>query len=154
MARVIKIDNVVQKRFAKKEKQAQEKEKREIKIYFLIVCEGAKTEPNYFKSFPKQIGKYVFDLNFDGGGISTKKVVEKAIELRDNSSQNMIEFGQYLIKTVFLLHNSTELFKKLTQITFIVHGVMKLLNFGIFYISNTVTQECQDTIIKKQSKAL
>ncbi len=29
----------------------------------------------------------IFDIKFDGGGISTLKVVEKAIELRKNSSQ-------------------------------------------------------------------
>lgn len=84
MARTIKIDNALQKRFAK---QKEKESKKEIKIYFLIVCEGAKTEPNYFKSFPLKIGRFVYDLSFDGGGISTKKVVEKAIELRDNSPQ-------------------------------------------------------------------
>lgn len=84
MARVIKIDNVLKKRFAKK---ASKKKSRELVAYFLIVCEGEKTEPNYFKSFPKKNGKIVYDLKFDGGGISTLKVVEKAIELRDSSKQ-------------------------------------------------------------------
>lgn len=83
MARTIKIDNALQKRFSKQEK----KKKKEIISYFLIVCEGEKTEPNYFKSFPKKVGKMVFDLEFDGGGISTLKVVEKAIELRDKSTR-------------------------------------------------------------------
>lgn len=55
--------------------------------YFLIVCEGEKTEPNYFKSFPKQVGKIIYDIEFEGGGISTLKVVEKAIELREKSIQ-------------------------------------------------------------------
>ena len=84
MARVIKIDNALKKRFAKK---ASKKKSRELVAYFLIVCEGEKTEPNYFKSFPKKSGKIVYDLKFDGGGISTLKVVEKAIELRDSSKQ-------------------------------------------------------------------
>ena len=84
MARVIKIDNALKKRFAKK---TSKKKKRELVAYFLIVCEGEKTEPNYFKSFPKRNGKIVYDLKFDGGGISTLKVVEKAIELRDSSKQ-------------------------------------------------------------------
>lgn len=83
MARTIKIDNALLKRFSKQEK----KKKRELISYFLIVCEGEKTEPNYFKSFPKKVGKIIFDLEFDGGGISTLKVVEKAIELRDQSSR-------------------------------------------------------------------
>ncbi len=84
MARVIKIDNALKKRFSKKN---QKKKKREIVAYFLIVCEGAKTEPNYFKKFPKKNGKTIYDIKFDGGGISTLKVVEKAIELRDSAKQ-------------------------------------------------------------------
>jgi len=87
MARTIKIDNSLQKRFAKAETKKTKKGVRELKTYFLIVCEGEKTEPNYFKSFPKKIGSVIYDFTFDGGGISTIKVVEKAIELRDKSSQ-------------------------------------------------------------------
>jgi hypothetical protein len=87
MARTIKIDNVLQKRFSKIDKKKIKEGTRELKVYFLIVCEGEKTEPNYFKSFPLNVGSYVYDLTFDGGGISTKKVVEKAIELRDSSTQ-------------------------------------------------------------------
>jgi hypothetical protein len=85
MAKVIKIDTIELKRFSysgnKKRKQ------KEIIVYFLIVCEGEKTEPNYFKSFPKKVGKIVYDIQSEGGGISTKKVVEEAIKLRDRNSQ-------------------------------------------------------------------
>lgn len=84
MARTIKINNALQKRFAKQNKK---NKARELVTYFLIVCEVKKTKPNYFKSFPKQVGKIVYDIEFDGGGISTLKVVEKAIELRDKSKQ-------------------------------------------------------------------
>ncbi|MCF8373996.1 MAG: RloB family protein [Bacteroidales bacterium] len=87
MARTIKIDNVLQKRFSKIDKKKTKEGTRELKVYFLIVCEGEKTEPNYFKSFPLNVGCFVYDLTFDGGGINTKKVVERAIELRDSSSQ-------------------------------------------------------------------
>lgn len=85
MARTIKIDNALQKRFS--QKQGKKKKSRELVAYFLIVCEGEKTEPNYFKSFPKQVGKVIYDIELEGGGISTLKVVEKAIELRDKSKQ-------------------------------------------------------------------
>jgi hypothetical protein len=84
MARTIKLDNALQKRFAK---QAKKSKSRDLVTYFLIVCEGEKTEPNYFKSFPKKVGKFIYDIEFEGGGISTLKVVEKAIELRDQSKQ-------------------------------------------------------------------
>jgi hypothetical protein len=72
--------------------------KREIKLSFLIVCEGNKTEPNYFKSFPKKRERIVYELNFKGenesdrntGGISPKKVVEKAIELRKQKTYDRV----------------------------------------------------------------
>ncbi len=85
MARVLKIDNSLKKQFAFKKNF--KKKGREVIAYFLIVCEGEKTEPNYFRSFPKKAGKIVFDIQFKGGGINTLKVVEKAIEIRDNSTQ-------------------------------------------------------------------
>jgi hypothetical protein len=84
MARTIKIDNALLKRFAK---SAEKNKTRELVTYFLIVCEGEKTEPNYFKSFPKKVGNFIYNLEFDGGGMSTLKVVEKAIELREKTKQ-------------------------------------------------------------------
>ncbi len=86
MARTLKIDNASQKRFAQQQQRARKVKK--LVSYFLIVCEGSKTEPNYFKSFPKEIGGVVYEVKIGGdGGINTLGVVEKAIELRDNSSQ-------------------------------------------------------------------
>ncbi len=84
MARVTKIDNALQKQFRNKSRN---RAPREVVVYFLIVCEGEKTEPNYFKNFPKKVGKTIYDIKFDGGGISTLKVVEKAIELKERSKQ-------------------------------------------------------------------
>jgi hypothetical protein len=83
MARTIKIDNAVQKKFSQ---QAKKKRKsRELSVHFLIVCEGSKTEPKYFKSFPKNAGNFVFEMTLEGGGINTLTVVNKAIELRDKN---------------------------------------------------------------------
>jgi len=55
---------------------------REIRKNFLIVCEGEKTEPNYFEKF--RVPKKVFDVF--GIGANTASLVEKAIALRDNST--------------------------------------------------------------------
>lgn len=85
MARVTKIDNALQKRFSNKKKNTNTN--KQLVTYFLIVCEGEKTEPNYFKKFPKKVGKVIYDIQFEGGGISTTKVVEKAMELREKSNQ-------------------------------------------------------------------
>ncbi len=84
MARKIKLDKQLTKKFSPKKSQQKNKE---LAIYFLIVCEGEKTEPNYFKSFPKEIGKIIYHLEFGGGNIDTIKVVDKAIELKNNSRQ-------------------------------------------------------------------
>lgn len=54
-------------------------ETREEKERFLIVCEGEKTEPNYFRSF--RVPKVVLDV--EGTGFSTTSVVEEAMRLRE-----------------------------------------------------------------------
>jgi hypothetical protein len=48
---------------------------------FLIVCEGAKTEPNYFRSFPVSTRP---EITIVGAGCETIAVVNKAIELMEN----------------------------------------------------------------------
>lgn len=83
MANRIKIDNASLKRF--KQKPAKREKTKHCRI--LIVCEGEKTEPNYFEAF-KVVNNdsYVVDLTLDGGGINTMEVVNKAISLRDSAS--------------------------------------------------------------------
>ena len=49
--------------------------------WFLIVCEGEKTEPNYFKSFP--VDTKVIKLDIKGEGKNTKSLVKKAIEWKN-----------------------------------------------------------------------
>lgn len=57
-----------------------------VRCRILIVCEGEKTEPNYFKSFDQmQYGSMVYDIECEGGKINTMQVVDKAIELRDKA---------------------------------------------------------------------
>lgn len=51
---------------------------------FLIVCEGKKTEPNYFLKFPIPKDSVVSVL---GEGANTVSLVRKAIELRDKSTE-------------------------------------------------------------------
>ena len=48
--------------------------------YFLIVCEGERTEPNYFNSFKKRLPKNVVDtIDVSGEGENTISVVTRAI---------------------------------------------------------------------------
>ena len=86
MANIIKIDNAILKRQNRVEKKRKEKIK-EIRVYFLIVCEGEKTEPNYFKSFKKNVKSFIYTIDTLGEGSNTKDLVKRTIKARDNSSQ-------------------------------------------------------------------
>lgn len=59
---------------------------REIRERFLIICEGDKTEPNYFKSF--RVPKDVLDVR--GLGANPSKLVEKAKELKSQEDYDQI----------------------------------------------------------------
>ncbi|MGB3267024.1 MAG: RloB family protein [Microcoleus sp.] len=50
------------------------------------MCEGEKTEPNYFRSFP--VDTKVIKLDIKGEGRNTKSLVEKAIELKNDSESD------------------------------------------------------------------
>ena len=82
MARVQKIDNADLKRFARSNVK---RKSREIKIFFLIVCEGTKTEPNYFEKFKGKFGNVIVEIDCEGKGYNTLKVVEEAIQIRDKN---------------------------------------------------------------------
>jgi RloB-like protein len=53
--------------------------------YFLIVCEGEKTEPNYFNALKNALPKgvlAVYDFKIDGTGYNAESLVNKAIDLK------------------------------------------------------------------------
>lgn len=86
MARVVKIDNAILKRI----KQRQEREKRAYRLQpirkrYLIVCEGEKTEPNYFKSYKLLLPKGIVDIDIIGEGDNTLNIVNKVIEIRNSN---------------------------------------------------------------------
>jgi|SRR6185437_1711880 len=89
MAKVSKLDNSIKKRFARKEKNRaiEFKEKR---VYFLIICEGEKTEPNYFIGLKKDlpVGTLVIaDMTIEGTGKNTESLVDFTIKFRKKSNQ-------------------------------------------------------------------
>ncbi len=86
MANIIKIDNAFLKRYNRVEKKRKERIK-EVRVYFLIVCEGEKTEPNYFKSFKTNVKSFVFTIETLGEGSNTRDLVKRTIKARENSSQ-------------------------------------------------------------------
>lgn len=74
-----------------------EPEKRTIHLRILIVCEGKKTEPNYFRALINHVNKngvYVVDTDensitvtidgtYEGDGENTKSVIKTALKLKD-----------------------------------------------------------------------
>lgn len=64
-------------------------DKRYIRCHVLIVCEGEKTEPNYFRSFSmmENSSGLVYQVNTEGGKISTIQVVDKAIALKQKAEK-------------------------------------------------------------------
>lgn len=84
MARKIKISNEQQKRFARVE----EKRKKDIRTkrkYYLIVCEGEETEPNYFEGLKNDLPKGVltyFQIDIEGTGYNTQSLLIEALRLR------------------------------------------------------------------------
>jgi len=84
MARKIKIDNAIIKRRSRDEKKRLVgfKSKR---MFYLIVCEGEKTEPNYFSSLKESLPKGVLELtqiDIDGTGKNTLSIIIEAKKLR------------------------------------------------------------------------
>jgi hypothetical protein len=63
-----------------------------IRQRFLIVCEGERTEPNYFLKFPIPKDSVV---RVEGVGANTESLVQKAIDLRDQArEEDQITYDQ------------------------------------------------------------
>jgi RloB-like protein len=86
MANIIKIQNHLAKRERNKEKK-RTIDTKEIRVHFLIVCEGEQTEPNYFKSFKTNVKSFVYTIDTLGEGSNTKNLVKRTINYRNKSSQ-------------------------------------------------------------------
>lgn len=85
MARKAKVDNAILKRLRVEELKRLEGTRTKRKR-FLIVCEGEKTEPNYFNALKNNLPKGVLDVcefRIEGTGHNTESLVEKAIQLKD-----------------------------------------------------------------------
>ena len=86
---------------------------REVKPRILIVCEGKRTEPNYFKGFKVRTMNVVIE---PAGAVHTS-VVDRALALMEEDPQ----------------------LKKQKLMECRLHILMMHLNFGICYILITVT---------------
>jgi len=84
----IKLEPALERRFARKAKRRMN---RQIVCKILIVCEGTKTEPNYFEAFRTlNSGTIVYDIDVKGLGQNTTDVVDKAIELKNKGDYDRV----------------------------------------------------------------
>ena len=89
MAKLSKLNNSIKKRFTRKER-SRVIEAREKRVYFLIICEGEKTEPNYFNGLKMglPIGTLIIaDMTIEGAGKNTESLVDFTIKYRKKSNQ-------------------------------------------------------------------
>ncbi|MBN9299835.1 MAG: RloB domain-containing protein [Filimonas sp.] len=85
MARKVKISNEIKKRFARQEHK-RAKNVREKRKYYLIVCEGKATEPNYFEGLKRDLPKGVLtacQIDIEGAGMNTQSLVDEALRLKE-----------------------------------------------------------------------
>ena len=86
MARKIKIPNHIKKQLDRVESNRNENSKIKRK-FFLIVCDGEQTEPNYFNSLKDSLPNGVLEITeikIEGTGFNTKSLVKKALQLKSN----------------------------------------------------------------------
>ncbi|TAE49877.1 MAG: RloB domain-containing protein [Bacteroidetes bacterium] len=82
MARKIKIDNAELKRRTRQETRRKVGGRTERK-YHLIVCEGEKTEPNYFLAWKRKLPRGVVEyIEIEGKGANTLSLVGQAERIR------------------------------------------------------------------------
>ncbi|PHK17632.1 RloB family protein [Spirosoma sp. 209] len=84
MARVAKIDNASKKRFERQETKRLQNARPKRRFY-LIVCEGTKTEPLYFEGLKKNLPPHVLeliDLSIEGTGRNTLGVINEALKAK------------------------------------------------------------------------
>ncbi len=90
-------DQLFKKRQGKRKER--KSENREMKPYrYLIVCEGEKTEPNYFEGFKEEINSIYknqvdvkkWEIDIEGAGRNTESLVEYASKLKRKS---VVEYG-------------------------------------------------------------
>jgi len=83
------FNDLLKRLIEEKPKDERKKEQIRERKYYLIVCEGEKTEPNYFQSFQKHLPPKVQTIKIVGEGKNTIDVVERAIELKKERMENV-----------------------------------------------------------------
>lgn len=92
MARNHPVPNHLKKRLKRQERQ-RKMATRQPRQYFLIVCEGQKTEPLYFEALKKDLPKGVLEnvtVDIQGIGKNTVQLIREAIQISDERSKRLV----------------------------------------------------------------
>ncbi|MEO6667969.1 MAG: RloB family protein [Ferruginibacter sp.] len=155
MARKQKIDNSILRKFERKEK-IREVGNREPKVYFLVVCEGEKTEPNYFNALKNELPSNTLDVNIIGTGYNTLGLVEKAIIEKNKANKKYDSVWVVFDKDSFLKDSFDNAINKANS-----NGIKcawsneafelwYLLHFQ--FVSNKMTREYYKSFLEREFK--
>ena len=96
-----KKDQLEKLRQERKKNKADRKRKENIRgklVRFLIVCEGSKTEPQYFKFLIRSCTSTVREVTIEGEGRATVSLVKRTQEIKDElESKNAMSFDRVWI---------------------------------------------------------
>lgn len=87
MARKVKFSKETQKYYERRER-TRSKNTHNKRVYYLIVCEGEATEPNYFDSLKQDLPVGVLtthQIEIEGKGRNTQSLLDKALQLKSLS---------------------------------------------------------------------
>ena len=89
------LEKVKQKRGRGKSPQKRKKNVRERQVRFLIVCEGTKTEPNYFSALIRDNTSTVIDVEIWGEGQGASDLVDMAVKIKESlEKRNAMSFDR------------------------------------------------------------
>ena len=89
------LEKVKQKRGRGKSPQRRKKNVRERQVRFLIVREGTKTEPNYFRALIRDNTSTVIDVEIWGEGQGASDLVDKAVKIKESlEKRNAMSFDR------------------------------------------------------------
>lgn len=143
-----------EKREAKAAKKRKENTRSKI-VRFLIVCEGSRTEPNYFQALVRDRYSEVRDEKIVGEGKSTCALVKRTLQIKEElERKRQLTFDRvWVVFDRMILWISMKLSSWRHPIRFKAHGRMKPLNFGISCIFNIWMQASAAMTTLKNCKA-
>ncbi len=75
-------------------KQKRKIRTRKLRRRYLIVCEGTKTEPNYFEAFKKELPRGLVEIDIHGIGANTLTIVQEAKRTFLKSKRSSIPYDE------------------------------------------------------------